>query len=241
VIADASSGAVTRRVELDGWTRGLAVNGELIYAGESANRATPVPGELASVAAIDRRTWSVVDRLPLPCQEVFDVIQVPAALVRGVRQGFRTNRLRAAEQDQHALFRQVGVHPARLWAVGEPLPASACRVRLSATVPEQLPAGTVHELERVIANLGDAILISAPPNPVHISYRWIAPEQAIEGLRSILPAALPPGAEQTCRFALCAPEEPGDYRLTITPVQEQVAWFDELDERNAWSSRVRIV
>jgi acetolactate synthase I/II/III large subunit len=240
VIADASSGGVTHRVELSGWTRGLAVDRELIYAGESANRATPVPGELASVAVIDRRTWSVVDRLPLPCQEVFDVIQVPAALARGVRQGFRTNPLRTAEQDQHALFQEIGVRPARLWAVGEPLPASACRVRITAKVPEQLEAGTVHECECVVANVGDAILVSAPPNPVHISYRWIGPEQMIEGLRSILPAALPPGAEQTCRFSLRAPEDRGDYRLTITPVQEQVAWFDDLDERNAWSGRIRI-
>ena len=32
VIADASSGAVTGRVELQGWTRGLAVDGDVIYA-----------------------------------------------------------------------------------------------------------------------------------------------------------------------------------------------------------------
>ena len=146
VIADASSGAVTGRVELQGWTRGLAVDGDVIYAGESGNRALADPGELATVAVIDRRTWKVLDRLPLPCQEVFDVIQVPASLARGVRQGFRTNPLRAAEQDQHALFREVGVRPARLWATGEPLPASACRVRLTTNVPEQLEAGTIHEL-----------------------------------------------------------------------------------------------
>jgi hypothetical protein len=126
VIADASSGAVTRRVELDGWTRGLAVDGELIYVGESANRATLVPGELARVAVIDRRTWSVVDRLPLPCQEVFDVIRVPTALARGVRQGFRTNPLRAAEQDQHALFRELGVRPRA--ALGSRRPAACERL-----------------------------------------------------------------------------------------------------------------
>src|SRR5439155_16614451 len=149
--------------------------------GESANRATLVPGELARVAVIDRGTWSVVKRLPLPCQEVFDVIRVPSALARGVRQEFRTNPLRAAEQDQHALFRELGVRPARLWGVGDPLPASACRVRITANVPETLEAGTIQECECVIANAGDAILLSAPPNPVHISYRWIGRGQTIEG------------------------------------------------------------
>jgi acetolactate synthase-1/2/3 large subunit len=241
VIVDAASGLVTGRVELEGWTRGLAIAGDVIYAGESANRATPVPGQLASIAVIDRRTWSVVDRLALPCEEVFDVVLAPAALARGVRQGFRTNPLRAAEQDQHSLFQEAGVRPARLWAVGEPLPASACRIRISATLPEWLAAGTIHECECVIANAGDAILVTAPPNPVHISYRWIRGDEKIEGLRSALPEALPPGAERPCRFSLQAPQEPGDYRLTVTAVQEQVAWFDELDGRNAWSGRVRIV
>ena len=53
--------------------------------------------------------------------------------------------------------------------------------------------------------------------------------------------ALPPGAERICRFTLRAPDERGEYGLTITTVQEQVAWFDELDERNAWSGHVRIL
>jgi hypothetical protein len=223
VVADASSGAITRRIGLQGWTRGLAVD------------------ELASVAVIDRRTWSVVDRLPLPCQEVFDVVQVPAPLARGLRQGFRTNPLRTAEQDQHALFREAGVRPSRLWAVGEPLPAGACRVRVSVDVPEVVEAGTVSEYECTIANLGDAILVSAPPNPVHISYRWTGAGHTIEGARSVLAQTLPPGTEQSCRFSLRAPEAPGEYGLTVTLVQEHVAWFDHLDERNAWSRRVRVV
>ena len=90
-------------------------------------------------------------------------------------------------------------------------------------------------------NLGEAILVSAPPNPVHISYRWITRGRTIEGVRSILPEALPPGSEQTCRFSVHVPEERGDYRLTITAVQEQVAWFDQLDAANAWSRSVRVI
>jgi hypothetical protein len=240
IAVEPGSGTVRHRVQLKGWTRGLAVDEDLLYVGESANRAIPAPGELASVAVIDRRTWSVVDRLPLPCQEVFDVIRVPPALALGVRRGFRTNPLRTAEQDQHMLFQEVGARPARLWAVGDPLPASACRVRLEATVPETLAAGTIHEFECLVANWGDAILVSAPPNPVHISYRWSEHGEVIEGDRSILPEALPPGVERTCPFSLRTPETPGDYRLVVTLVQEQVAWFDELDPQNAWSGQVQI-
>lgn len=243
IAVEPDSDAIRQRVQLKGWTRGLAVDEDLLYVGESANRAIPVAGELASVAVIDRRRWSVVDRLPLPCQEVFDVIRAPRALAQGIRQGFRTNPLRTAEQDQHRLFQEVGASPARLWAVGDPLPASACRIDLEARVPESLGAGTIHEFECLIANRGDAILVSAPPNPVLISYRWVnrsEPGGMIEGDRSILPEALPPGVERACRFSLRTPETPGVYRLVVTLVQEQVAWFDELDARNAWSGQVQI-
>jgi acetolactate synthase-1/2/3 large subunit len=243
VAVEPSSGTVRHRVQLDGWTRGLAIVEDRVYVGESANRASPVPGELGSVAVVDRRTWAVVDRIALPCQEVFDVIEVPRALVQGLRQGFRTNPLRTAEQDQHALFNAVGVRPARLWAVGEPLPAAACRVRIEAAVPGELKPGTIHECECLIENIGDAILVSAPPNPVHISYRWLAgrrPGDVIEGGRSVLPEALVPAAARNCPFSLTTPERPGDYRLVVTLVQEHVAWFDDLDERNAWSGSVRI-
>lgn len=88
--------------------------------GESANRAEPSPERLASVVLIDRRTWNVIGRVPLPCQEVFDGIRVPEPLAKSVRRGFRTNPLRTAEQDQHQLFNEVGVRPARLWAVKSP-------------------------------------------------------------------------------------------------------------------------
>ena len=240
---DAGSGRVRHRVPLKGWTRGLEIVEDVIYVGESANRADPMPGELASIAVVDRRTWSVADRLPLPCQEVFDLVRVPTALSEGVRRGFRTNPLRTAEQDQHALFDAVGARPVRLWAVGEPLPANACRVRVQATIPAEIEHASVRQCTCVVANDGGAILVSAPPNPVHISYRWVDrrdPDVVIEGTRTVLPQALPPGIERTCPFSLLAPERPGDYNLVVTLVQEQVAWFDSLDHDNAWRGHVRV-
>jgi hypothetical protein len=127
--------------------------------------------------------------------------------------------------------------------VGEPLPPGACRVRLEAIVPDRLAADTVHEHHCLVGNEGGAILVSAPPYPVHISYRWFDRCDSaivIEGDRSLLPEALPPGSEQSCRFRLRTPARQGDYRLVITLVQEHVAWFDDVDKRNAWSGDVRI-
>jgi hypothetical protein len=237
-----SAGTVERRTQLAGWTRGLAVDGDLLYVGESADRAAPTPEDLASVAILDRRSFAIVDRLQLPCQEVFDVIAVPPALVAGVRRGFRTNSLRTAELDQHALFATVGKRPVRLWATGEPLPASACKVRVEARIPEELPARTIHDIGCLVGNAGSAILVSAPPNPVQLSYKWIPTDggEPLEGMRTQLPEALPPAGEICCRLALETPHRPGDYSLVITLVQEGVAWFVDLDSANALRARVRI-
>jgi hypothetical protein len=136
------------------------------------------------------------------------------------------------------IFAQAGVWPVRLWATGEPLPPEACRARIQAEVPDELPAGSVLALDCLVENRGSAILVSTPPNPVHLSYRWTPP--AGEGLRSSLPDAIPPATTRRCRLTLETPP-PGDYTLAITLVQEQVRWFDELDDENALVRRVRLI
>jgi Domain of unknown function (DUF4915) len=235
-------GDVRRRAQLRGWTRGLAIDADFIYVGESANR-NDLGNKLASVAVLDRRTWKVIDRLALPCREVFDLELVEPTLVDGIRRGFRTNSLRVSEQDQHALFAAAGVQPARLWAIGEPLAPSARRAHIEASVPKELAAATIHECSCTVENAGGAILVSAPPNPVHIAYRWLPQgdnSRAVEGDRSILPEALPPRAVLTCNFSLKTPAEPGEYTLIVTLVQEQVGWFDENGE-SVWTGLVDVV
>jgi hypothetical protein len=242
LVAIDPSGEVRQCARLAGWTRGLAIDDKRIFVGESADRDGE-GGELATVAVLDRATWEVVDRLALPCREVFDLELVESAL-EGIRRGFRTNSLRTAEQDQHALFAAAGVRPARLWAVGEPLPPSARLARIEASVPQELPASTIHECDCTLENTGGAILVSAPPNPVHISYRWLPQDgygSEIEGDRSTLPEALPPGVARACTFSLRTPTEPGFYDLVVTLVQERVAWFDQEDGQNSWTGSVRVV
>ena len=238
-----STGPVRRRLELRGWTRGIASTDRDLFVGESAARDGTATGERAAVSVIPRRRWRVADRIDLPCREIYDLLLVPEALAGGVRTAFATNPLRLAERAQHDLFTSAGVQPTRLWASGEPLPVEACRVEIDGKLPEVLPRGTIHRAECTVTNKGSAILVSAPPNPVHLSYRWLeGPSGAlpVEGLRSPLPRPLPPEDAAECRVALEVPAIPGDYTIRVTLVQEQVRWFDEVDSANGWTMRLRV-
>ena len=64
---------------------------------------------------------------------------------------------------------------------------------------------------------------------VHLSYRWMNEDgaQVAEGPRQVLPCSLRPKEVAATRLAVKAPRRPGRYRLRITLVQEEVAWFDQ--------------
>jgi acetolactate synthase-1/2/3 large subunit len=245
VHVEPGTGAVRRRLALQGWTRGVAVSDDYLFVGESARRRA-AGWATATVAVVCRRTWALLGRLPLPCREVYDLLLAPAALLEGVRRGFRTNAQRAAEQDQYALFVRAGVRPVRLWATGDPLPPEACRAHVAADVPDALEADADVELSCTLENAGRALLVSAPPNPVLLSYRWFEAGTGRwlaepEALRTRLPHTLVPGEPAVCRMKVRAPAAPGKYRLRITLVQEHVAWFDEVHKENACERRVEVV
>lgn len=66
---------------------------------------------------------------------------------------------------------------------------------------------------------------------VDLSYRWFntkGQQLGIEGKRSLLPGPLRPGESVRMMAEVQAPPDPGRYRLVLTPVQEGVAWFDEM-------------
>ena len=226
------------RVELRGFTRGIAVDDDVVFVGESTRRDEAAPDGSASIAVVSSEDWSVVDRIALPADEIYDLVWVPSRLVDGLRRGFRTNAVRVAEQGQLELFDEVGVRPPRLWATGDPLPNEALRVRIEADVPATMTAGELVTATYTIENAGTAILTTAPPHPVHVSYRWFlpgseSPVDGVESLRAPLPRSLPPGVRDTGAITIEAPAEHGSYELRLTAVQELVAWFDDVDTASA--------
>ena len=104
ILIDSRDQKVRQRVELDAYPRGIAVADDVIFVGESANRKRPEELATAAVAVVCRKTWRILERLSLPCREIYDLVLVPPELFDGVRRGFATNPVRVEEQDRYALF-----------------------------------------------------------------------------------------------------------------------------------------
>lgn len=243
---DAATGRQIRQVELQSFTRGMAVTDEYLFVGESIQRKETGKETHGSFAVLRRSDLSLVARFPVPFREVSDIAAVPRALADGVGTGFRTNPLRVSETDQLQLFREVGVEPTRLWAVSERLSEPQCRIRVTAQIPKSLVARRLTLIDCEVTNVGDGFLCSELPYPVYISYKWkrtaTSPEfPHLEGIRTRLTKTLAPGESIRCRIEVQPPDIDGEVRLTITMLQEQVVWFDELDERNGYSTVVEVV
>ena len=237
---DPCTGTVVRRIPLNSFTRGLALSDHFLFVGESAHRNFG-QGQTASVAILNRRTWDLLGRVPLPCREIYDLVLAPEPLVEGVRNGFRTNPLRTKEQDQLQFFNQLGIAPTRIWATGDPLPPDQCRVSIEAEVPAEMAAGSTILTNCKITNLAAAFLVPAPPNPVTASYFWVASNGYVShGERTLLPKTLLPKESLQLKVKVQAPERPGRYTLKITLVQELVAWFSDLDPGNVCSRQVSV-
>lgn len=79
-----AAGEPVKTVQLQDWVRGLAITDRYVLAGESANRQLTNDVRGATVAVLDRETWSVLGRLRLPFREVYDLVLVSAELLEGI-------------------------------------------------------------------------------------------------------------------------------------------------------------
>ena len=84
-----AAGRVSRQLSVRRFTRGLALIGGWALVGGNAHRDHD--DDRAEVLVVDLETFEIVERIPLPCLEVYDVLVTPAALARGVALGFGAN------------------------------------------------------------------------------------------------------------------------------------------------------
>lgn len=75
---------------LEGYTRGVAVSDDFLFVGESLSRNARSFGDSASIAVVSRSTWKVVDRIPLPCNEIYDLLLVERPLAEGMHRSAKS-------------------------------------------------------------------------------------------------------------------------------------------------------
>ena len=128
------------------------------------------------------------------------------------------------------------------WALGSgrELPRTACRTTVAVRRLPELASGHQARIPCTVENGGPHALSSRLPHPVRLAARWFDGEGrlAAEGPRTPFLPALRSGERRRVEMRVNPPSEPGEYELRIAPVQEHVAWFDELDLRNGWAGRV---
>jgi hypothetical protein len=243
---DLAGGTLKRRLQLNGWTRGLACSDEFFFVGESADRKKLTVGASAHVCIVDRKDWTVCDRFAFPITEITFAALIPKHFARSLRRGFRTNPLRESAYDIESLFRTTGIDSVHLLTTMEPLPLEAFKIGIVGEAPKAVLAGCTFQVPLKIQNLGTGILSSTPPYPVHLTYSWFRLQDetetkgANEDLRTRLPRVVPPQYTVECALTVQAPKEPGTYRLQASLVQEWITRFDAVDSNNAYNAIIKV-
>jgi Domain of unknown function (DUF4915) len=244
----ALDGTVHRRARVDRFTRGLAFVGPYALVGGNAHRE--MDGDRGEIAVVDLRTFTVVQRIPMPCLEVYDILVVGPGVMRAVAAGFGTNAARATEQhrsasrraDQrptpgHVEVRLVTPRAASaLAAMGQPLDAAQgrrCTVR--GTLPAAAVAGEATTWRIDVVNQSDGPLGTVTPRPVKVGVRWFrladgcdTPGPDAEALANPLapiPRVVPAGMRTAVDVPVEVPDEPGHYEVRVALRQPGLGWF----------------
>ena len=74
-------------------------------------------------------------------------------------------------------------------------------------------------------------------HPTNFSYRWIDSDGKLlifdeDSARTVLPFDLAPGESAALNVVIKTPHKPGRYSLTLTMVQELVAWFSDTEAQS---------
>lgn len=112
-------------------------------------------------------------------------------------------------------------------------------------VPSVVRTSELILLDANVQNKSSRDLCSFPPNPVHVAYHWLHSATRdialFEGQRTALLPCAPRHGDVSVAMSVFAPPEPGDYVLQITIVQEQVAWFEQIQQKIMHAYEVRVI
>ncbi|HET6836148.1 MAG TPA: hypothetical protein VFH30_19965, partial [Acidimicrobiales bacterium] len=237
------AGRVSRQLSVGRFTRGLALIGGWALVGGNAHRDHD--DDRAEVLVVDLASFEIVERIPLPCLEVYDVLATPSALARGVALGFGANAARAVEQHRSARRPAerrpsppevaVRVVPSRIAAaaaaMGRALEADdAGRCGMRGTIPPEMVAGTVRAIPLRVVNRSSRPIASVLPRPIKVAARWFRVTDGQRGKarpnpRVPLPRVVPTAGQAAIDVPLEVPAEPGLYEVWVALHQPRLGWF----------------
>ena len=191
--------------------RGLADELDLAHVDRADSRAALEAGVERAAAVPRERLQDARRRASSICDAFFEECRAPKTVIATVNTGAR----------------------ARLTPISKPLPLESLQASIDAEIPSSLSAGETVIVRCTVTNLGDAMYVSAPPNPVELCYRWYddtgVPYGAGTWIHTALPQPLAPGETVNTAMRIGAPPLPGRYQLAVSLLQESVAWFDDID------------
>ena len=112
-------------------------------------------------------------------------------------------------------------------------PENVSKISLDvAAAPREVRVSTPFWLDAKITNEMDETLSSTAPYPINLAYHWM--EKAtrrivvFDGNRSRLSPRLDPNSAAHYRMKILPPDQPGEYILQTTIVQEGVFWLEDI-------------
>ena len=103
--------------------------------------------------------------------------------------------------------------------------------------PKTLEAGSVVKVPVIVKNTSNFFWSTTGKHPTNFSYRWIDSNGKLlvfdeDSVRTILPFDLDLGESAALNPVIKTPTKPGKYSLTLTMVQESVAWFSDIETQS---------
>ena len=156
-----------------------------------------------------------------------------------VSEAVRAGSVRSGYHHWYAQGRAQGRVAAALeLAQDVPIEAGAMRVRLATKIPGSVPTDRRFVLEIELENLGPAVFETAGQYPVYLCYRWYDAAgtwtEIGHSVHTALPGALMPGESTTLKAIVATPKSAGRHVLAVTLLQQNVAWFDDVDPANGF-------
>jgi hypothetical protein len=215
--------------ELRRWNFGRRVLRELLDPTAIANQVRRYdPADAAAVSAYIRKQASLPVAIDQYLQLYNEILAEPAptaSLRRDLAEYARASatRIHEMETEMTELRKPYRMEPLSDYA-GTELAVSIDNC------PEVVDRSRAFGVRVSVENNGDDKVSSYSPYPVHLTYRWLDPENQAhlidEGARSVLKPPLASGERRAYNVHTIAPDRPGRYLLRITLVQEGLMWLD---------------